>query len=89
MKGRNPLGTAVQPSYAVRMASRVIEIPATTVDQIVAAAGEAGVEDAVMSAIDDRLGNLELVQLLDELEAEAGPVPEALLKEAEDFWRAG
>ena len=71
------------------MPSRVIEIPSTKVEEIVAAAGDAGFEEFVIRAIDDRLGNLEFVKLLDEIEAEEGPVPESLLKEAEDFWQAG
>lgn len=71
------------------MASRVIEIPSAKVDEIVAAVGDESFEEFVLRAIDDRLGNLEFVKLLDEIEADAGPVPAALLKEAEDFWQAG
>ncbi len=70
------------------MASRVVRIPVALADAVVVAAGEAGVEDFVVRAIEARLGNVEMSNLLDELAEETGPIPEALLAEAEAFWQA-
>ncbi len=70
------------------MASRVVHIPVAMADAVVAAAGEAGVDDFVARAIEARLGSVEMSNLLDELSEETGPIPEALLAEAEAFWQA-
>jgi hypothetical protein len=71
------------------MASRTVDIPEQLAARIMTVAGEDGVQDFVERALEDRLGNLDFVRLLDDLAAEAGPVPDELMHEAEDFWRAG
>ena len=63
-------------------------MPSDLVASVRQLVGPDGVTDYVVKAVERMLKNHELARILDELEAEAGCVPEGLSAEAEAFWRA-
>ncbi len=80
---------AVLPSrYAGVVADEPIVLPNDLVASVRELVGVDGVTDYLVKAVERMLKNQELARILDELEAEAGSVPEGLTAEAEAFWRA-
>jgi len=57
-------------------------------EEIRAAVGEDEVEHFVEQAARARLRDLAFAKILDELQAEVGPIPDELMAEAEAFWNA-
>jgi len=70
------------------VADEPIVLPSDLVASVRELVGVDGVTDYVVKAVERMLKNHELARILDELEAEAGSVPEGLTAEAEAFWRA-
>ena len=63
-------------------------LPSDLLASVRSAVGSEGMQDFVVIAVEASLKHRELGRILDELEAEAGPVPPELDAEAEAFWRA-
>jgi len=70
------------------VADEPIPLPSDLLASVRKLVGPDGVTDYVVKAVERMLKNHELARILDELEAEAGSVPEGLTAEAEAFWRA-
>jgi len=57
-------------------------------EEIRAAVGDDEVEHFLDEAARTRLRDLAFAKILDELQAEVGPIPDELMAEAEAFWTA-
>jgi hypothetical protein len=66
-----------------------VALPAELWARVRELVGDAAAGDFVRTAVERQVKDWGLVRILDELDAEAGPVPDDLLAEAESFWRAG
>lgn len=75
-------------SYDVRMATGPVDLDADLVAKVQHVAGDDAERAFVEAAVRRDLDHDAFGRLLDELEAEAGPVPEDVDAEAERLWRA-
>lgn len=70
------------------MAIVPVDLDADLVERVRRMAGDEAVSAFIEAAVRRNLENETFGTLLDELEAEAGPIPENVEAEAERFWRA-
>jgi Arc/MetJ family transcription regulator len=75
--------------HHLRMATERLDLDGDLLAQVRELAGPDGVAGFVERAIRRELRHEHLDRLLDELEAEVGPLPAELLAEADAFWHAG
>lgn len=68
------------------MATEPVELDSELIAQIRAVTDD--VASFVATAVNRELAHGDLNRLLGELEAEAGPIPEEIVAEAERFWHA-
>lgn len=73
-------------AYALGMTTEPVELDSDLLARVRAVTGDVPglIESAIRRQLDDR----SFGRLLDELEAETGPLPEDLVAEAERFWHA-
>lgn len=83
-----PTRGLAQSGTLAPMSTDQVAVDHGLLEEIRAAVGEGEVEHFLEEAARTRLRDLAFARILDELQAEVGPIPDELMAEAEAFWTA-